>query len=85
MLNLNVTLPNGTYVDPSEVVFTLREPDGVVTTLKYSLSQITKNATGQYSVTWDCAKVGYHKYSFQTSGSVVVCTNGGFEGVAAIT
>lgn len=58
--------------DPTAVTFTLREPDGVLTTYTYPAdAELVKDATGVYHVDWPVTKAGNHFYRFAGTGAAV--------------
>lgn len=61
----------GVATDPTEVIFVTRDPAGTVTTDKYSLSQVTKDSTGNYHINVTVTVPGTWYYSYQGTGAVV--------------
>lgn len=56
---------DGAAQDPGGVVFTLRAPDGTVTTYTYGTdAALVKDSTGNYHVDWLIESAGRHRYRF---------------------
>ena len=70
-----------TATDPTTLTFSMREPDGTVTTYVYggSPDQIVKNSTGNFHVDWLLAKVGRHSYRWIGTGAAAETDRGEFE------
>ena len=58
-------------IDPTVLTFEVREPDGTVTTLVYTVDiEVTRDGVGEYHVDWLCAQAGAHYWGFTASGNV---------------
>ena len=76
---LTVTFTNlaGANTDPTGVTFTIKKPDGTITTYVYGTdSQLVKSAVGIYYVDYSIALAGRHVYRFAGTGAIVAAENG---------
>lgn len=63
----------GLPADPGFLEFSIREPDGDITSYQYGInSELIRTGVGIYFVYWDCAKNGLHRWRFEAGGNVVV-------------
>ena len=66
--------------DPTTLTFSIREPDGVVTSYVYLTdAELVKDSTGVYHVDWLIAKVGRHTYRWVGTGAAAETDTGEFE------
>lgn len=74
LVQMNATFTvSGADTDPSSVVGTVRDPAGVETT-----PTITRDAVGQYHMSFTTVLPGVHYYRFAGTGSVVVAAEDSF-------
>lgn len=60
----------GAVADPGVVTFTLRQPDGTVTTYTYGIdSELTRTGVGIFTVDLVFTQSGRHRYRFAGSSS----------------
>ena len=68
-------------VDPTSLTFSMREPDGTVTSYVYGSSpaSLIKDSTGNYHVDWLIAQVGKHYYRWIGTGAAAEADTDEFE------
>ena len=67
-------------VDPDQLVFTMRSPDGTLTTWTYGVDeQFVKDDVGLYHVNWTVVQRGNHWSRFVASGNVGAAEELGFK------
>lgn len=65
------TTISGVNTDPDELIFSIKEPDGVVTDfVKGTDLEVEKIADGIWRVLWICRKAGSHYARVQVSGNI---------------
>ena len=72
-IRLNATFTNiaGADTDPTAIVLTIREPDGVLVTKDYPTpADITKDATGKFHFDFAITKAGRHIVNWEGTGAV---------------
>lgn len=70
-LSVSFTDSAGVAGDPDAVTFTMRSPDGVVTTYVYGTDdELARSAVGAYYVDWAITKAGRHAYRFAGAGTL---------------
>ena len=62
-------LNDNAYVDPTAVFLSVKDPSANVVTYTYSVSGITKDATGQYSADIDIDEAGRWYYRWYSTGT----------------
>lgn len=68
----------GALTAPTELVFTMREPDDTITT--YDLDDgVVTDSTGVYHVYWDITQAGKHYWRWAASGNVGVAEEASFK------
>ena len=78
-LSVAFTDSGGTAGDPDAVTFTLRTPDGTVTTYTYGTdAELVRSGTGAYYVDWTIAQAGRHVYRFAGAGTLTAAENSEF-------
>lgn len=78
---LTVTFTNlaGTVTDPTGVTFTIRKPDGTVTSYVYPTDAVlVKSTTGVYYVDYAITLPGRHVYRWVGTGAVETAETGEF-------
>lgn len=65
--------------DADELVFIMREPDGVLTTYELGDNELVRESEGLYYVYWDCAKSGKHYWRWAASGNVGAAEEASFK------
>ena len=81
LLRLTTTFANsaGTITDPTGVTFSVRKPDGTVTTYVYPTdAQLVKSTTGVYYVDFTITLAGRHVYRWVGTGALVTAESGVF-------
>jgi hypothetical protein len=66
-------------VDPTGLTFTMREPDGTLTSWTKADPEMINDSVGAYHVYWDCAQVGKHFWRFAATGNVGAAEESGFK------
>ncbi len=76
-----VSANSPTATDPTTITFSMRKPDGTVTTNVYgdSPAVVIKLSTGSYYVDWLLAQVGRHTYRWVGTGAAAEADTGEFE------
>ena len=72
-IRLNATFTNiaGDNTDPTAIVLTIREPDGVLVTKNWPTpADITKDATGKFHFDFAITKAGRHIDDWEGTGAV---------------
>lgn len=78
-LSCEIRNENGDLADPTTLVFTMREPDDVVTEYLYGTdAELVRDTLGIYHVYWDCAQSGFHRWRFEADGEITVAEEAGF-------
>lgn len=66
-------------IDPTNLVFRIREPDDVVTTYQMDIdAEVIRFGVGGYYVHWTCAKPGLHHWRYEATGNVIVAEQSTF-------
>lgn len=67
-----VTSITGSPVNPTDLTFTMLEPDGTVTEyVKDTDAELEAVVTGTWRVLWTCAQAGMHRFRFAATGNIV--------------
>lgn len=67
------------YTDPTQLVFTIEEPDGTHTSYTWGIdSEIVRSSAGRFYIDWDADQVGQHKYIWQANGAIQAAIGGSF-------
>ena len=69
-LTCEVRDDGGDLVDPDTLVFTMRDPAGVLTSYTLTDVELVHDSVGAYHVYWDCAAAGKHWWRFAAGGNV---------------
>lgn len=65
--------------DPDVLVFSMREPDGVLTTYDLNDVEVVRDSVGLYHVYWDCTQSGTHNWRWAASGNVGAAEESAFK------
>ena len=69
----------GAPVDPTTLIFRLRDPGGVLTVYQYGRdAQLVRDDTGTFHVHWDITKPGAHYWRYEASPNVEVAAESSF-------
>lgn len=69
----------GVATDPTTLSFTMRAPDGTVTTYVYaSDAELVRDSAGAFHVDWPVAQAGRHSYRFAGTGAAQEAGEGEF-------
>ncbi len=60
------------FVDPTDVIIKLLEPDGTLITKTFLLSEVIRDSLGKYHYDHTGAKEGHHEYRIEGTGTVEV-------------
>lgn len=69
----------GTATDPTAITLSLMNPAGTVTTYTYSLAEITKDSTGNYSKNVTLDTEGIWRWRWLGTGTVAAAQEGEIE------
>ncbi|MBS1722360.1 MAG: hypothetical protein JSS66_05075 [Armatimonadetes bacterium] len=70
---------DGSLADPTQLVFTIKEPDGNETSLTWGIDDdIVQDSEGEFHIDWDADQAGLHRYRWQANGAVQVAFGGAF-------
>lgn len=73
---------NGSAIDPTTITCKIKRPSGLVTTLTYAASGVTKDSVGNYHVDVVVDTVGIWHYRFEGTGTVTTADETIFYGEA---
>jgi hypothetical protein len=59
----------GAAINPDQVKFRLRAPDGSVTEYAHPSANVVQTSTGKYHVDWPADKAGRYTYRFFSTGN----------------
>ncbi len=65
-------------VDPTGLTFTMKIPDGTLTTYDLNDAELVHDSTGKYHVYWDCATSGKYYWRFAATGNVAAAEESSF-------
>ena len=70
---------NNVLADPTDLTFTMREPNATQTIYEYGEDvELVKDSTGIYHVSWDCTQAGVHNWRYAATGNLVVAEESNF-------
>jgi len=72
-VRLRMTLRDlaGDIADPTQLVFSIKEPSGDITTYIWGIDdEVVRDSEGIFYVDWDASEVGTHYYKWQANGAV---------------
>ena len=78
-LTCEVRDEDGTLLAPDALVFTMREPDGTLTTYDLADEEMILDSVGLYHVYWDCTQAGKHFWRWAASGNVGAAEESSFK------
>lgn len=68
-----------TVADPTQLLFSIKEPDGETTSFTWGIDdEIVQESTGTFYLDWDADQVGLHHYKWQANGAVQLGKSGAF-------
>lgn len=77
-VGVNIQNSSGTYLDPSALQITVKQPDG--TELQANLvAGLVKTGTGRYYFEFQITQSGTHYYRWVSTGTVTAASEGEFE------
>lgn len=69
-LTCEVRDEDAVLIDPTALVFTMKDPAGLVTVYDLLDAELVRDSVGMFHVYWDCTIAGKYKWRFAASGNV---------------
>jgi hypothetical protein len=69
-LTCEVRDEDGVLIDPTALVFTMKDPGGLLTSYDLNDVELVRDSVGLFHTYWDCVLIGKHCWRFAASGNV---------------
>lgn len=66
----------GTFTDPTDITFEIRDPEGTVETFRFAEATVTRTATGRYEREYLLEKEGSYRWRWQGTGNCAAADEG---------